>query len=75
MARKPQAKKPPAEKSEESSSASGGWQQAGELGINFGTYLQNEKQAAAKTPRGAPRAAATETKSEIVSYRRGRIWA
>ena len=73
-AKKTPAEKPAAEKSEESSGAYGNWQEAKERGMNFGTYLQNEKYAAAKTSKQSPNAAA-ETKAATGSYRRGRIWA
>jgi hypothetical protein len=69
-AAKPAAAKPPAEKSEESSSASSRWQEARAIGMNFGNYLQIEKQVAAGTPR-----AAAETEAVTESYRRGIIWA
>lgn len=65
------AVKPPAEKSEESSSFSSRWQDARAIGMNFGNYLQIEKHAASKTPK----AAAPKTEAVTGSYRRGRIWA
>lgn len=74
-AAKPSAAKPRTEASEESSNVSSRWQQARERGMNFGSYLQNEKQAAARTPSGAPTEAVTESANVSGSYRRGRIWA
>ena len=79
---KPKAEKPKAETSEGPSFIPVSWQQPSEVGMNFGTYLQIEKYAAPKTPRGS----AGEATANAVrvkgngpqaksSFRRGRIWA
>ena len=72
---KPAAEKTMTEKTtaampEKSSNISDGWQKAKETGVTYFNYLQIEKQAAAKTPRGT---VATGEGDE--SLKRGRIWA
>lgn len=39
-------------KPKESSHVINSWQQPGKVGMNFATYLQNERRAAPRTPRG-----------------------
>jgi hypothetical protein len=76
------------QKSEEPSYIPASWQRSGEVGMNFGTYLQIAKRAAPTTPRGSAAEAvasavsvegdvhrADRAQAGTVSFRRGRIWA
>jgi hypothetical protein len=87
-ARTENSEEPRTEKSEEPGYIPATWQQSGEVGLQFGTYLQIAKGAAPKTPLGSAGEAvgiaesvegdanqAGLSKVGTVSFRRGRIWA
>ena len=77
IAKKIQTKRP-----DDASYVAVNWQEPSEVGMNYGTFLEIEKHAAPKTPRGAAgeavasdaRFASAGPRTKL-SFRRGRIWA